>query len=91
MQIINLRPLDGAGSAVARFDVELTAGATMLHWVLKRDGAGKLRAFPPSVRHIGGDGASAALSPELYHAVAAAAAETFTSTRRAMAHDRTAA
>jgi hypothetical protein len=88
MKIVNLRPDERlGGSVVARFDVELSEDAKLLHWQLKRTGSGHLRVFPPSVRHIGGEGASATLSPELYHAVQAAAFELYTTSKGALAHD----
>lgn len=46
MKITNLRPVEGAGSALARFDIEVTPEIKLLNWTLKRGG----RVFPPSPR-----------------------------------------
>lgn len=87
MKIINLRPVDGAGSAVARFDIQITEEVKLLHWILRRREDGKLRAYPPSVRHSIGDGSAAALSLELFNAIQSEAAGLYNSSGRALAHD----
>lgn len=46
MQITNLRPV-GAGSTLARFDIEVTPEIKLLDWTLKTGG----RVFPPSPRY----------------------------------------
>lgn len=46
MKILNLRPLEGAGNALARFDVEVTPEIKLFNWTLKRGGS----VFPPSPR-----------------------------------------
>ena len=58
MNIINLRRVDGAGSVVARFDIELSPQVKLLDWTLKTGG----RVFPPSPRH---GTPAAVLAPEL--------------------------
>ncbi|GGA47341.1 hypothetical protein [Pelagibacterium lentulum] len=58
MQIQNLRPMTGAGSALARFDIELSPQVKLLDWTLKRGG----RVFPPSPRN---GSPAAVLAPEL--------------------------
>lgn len=58
MHILNLRRVSGGGSALARFDIEVTPDVKLLDWTLKAGG----RVFPPSPRH----GAPAAvLAPHL--------------------------
>lgn len=49
MKISNLRQ-SGAGSHLARFDIEMSPQLKLLDWTLKRNAAGQLRAFPPSPR-----------------------------------------
>jgi hypothetical protein len=74
MEITNFRRGEGPdGTEVARFDVDLTDDVRLLHWILKRGRAGELRVFPPTVRHIGGTGTAAAVAPELFNAITAAA------------------
>lgn len=46
MKILNLRRQSGAGSVLARFDIEVTPEIKLLDWTLKRGG----RVFPPSPR-----------------------------------------
>ncbi len=58
MEIRNLRRIAGAGSVLARFDIELSPQVKLLDWTLKRGG----RVFPPSPRH---GTPAAVLAPEL--------------------------
>lgn len=58
MKITNLRPVSGAGSVLARFDIDLSPQVKLLDWTLKRGG----RVFPPSPRH---GTPAAVLAPEL--------------------------
>ncbi|RDE10353.1 hypothetical protein [Pelagibacterium lacus] len=78
MQITNLRPVEGAGSVLARFDIEVTPEIKLLDWSLKKGG----RVFPPSPRH----GSPAAhLAPTLIAEITRLAME------GVRQHDRTAA
>jgi hypothetical protein len=80
MQIVNFRRAEGPrGGAIARFDVELSPQVRLLHWVLKRSLSGEARAFPPTVRHVGGDGAAARLAPELFGSIQSEASRMYSS------------
>jgi hypothetical protein len=76
MRVLNLRPMTGAGSVVARFDLELTPDVTLLAMLLKHTAAG-YRAFPANAAGRG----TASLSPTLAAQITAAA-------RRAMEGER---
>ena len=47
MRISNLRPMTGAGNALARFDIEVTPEIKLLDWTLKKGG----KVFAPTTRH----------------------------------------
>ncbi|WP_332716679.1 hypothetical protein [Pelagibacterium mangrovi] len=49
MHITNLRPVEGAGGALATFDVRLTPEIELRDWTLKRTANG-WRSFQPRVR-----------------------------------------
>lgn len=74
MEIQNLRPIVGAGNAVAHFDIEVAPGVRLINWQLRKS-AGGWHSFPPR----SGNGTPAAkVEPHMLDLISAAAAAALT-------------